>query len=82
MFAESLHLPIQIQQALPLMMRLSLEQRASIASLLLSAKKENSAVIHEKIPRSRLGTNMLGATYVSDDFDEDLGDDFWLGKDQ
>ncbi|OOR91873.1 hypothetical protein B0181_02235 [Moraxella caviae] len=65
-------LPQEIQTVLPMMAGLNLEQRAYLASFLLNPPAHRA---------SRLGANALGVTHVSDDFDDELGDDFWLGDD-
>lgn len=61
------NLPPQIQDVLPMMAQLSLEQRASIAGFLLAKHDQNQSP-----SVSRLGARALGVVAVSDDFDDEL----------
>ena len=68
------NLPQEVQAVLPIMASLDLQKRASIAQYLLASDADTKPTI------SRLRANSLGVTSVSDDFDDDLGDEFWLGE--
>ena len=68
------NLPQEVQAVLPIMASLDLQKRASIAQFLLASDT------HAKPKLSRLGANSLGVMSISDDFDDDLGDEFWLGE--
>lgn len=68
------NLPQEVQAVLPMMASLDLQKRASIAQFLLASENDG------KPKMSRLGANSLGLFSISDDFDDDLGDEFWLGE--
>ncbi|MGK8253189.1 hypothetical protein [Moraxella lacunata] len=59
---------------LPIMANLDLQKRASIAQFLLANHDDG------KPKMSRLGAMSLGVVAISDDFDDELGDEFWLGE--
>ncbi len=74
--------PPQVQQVLPELSELSLEQKLTLINFLTnstSLSKQNKTTEQQKI--NPLGRNYLGDVWVSDDFDDYLGDDFWLGDD-
>ncbi|STZ07782.1 Uncharacterised protein [Moraxella caprae] len=68
------NLPQEVRAVLPIMASLDLQKRASIAQFLLASDSDSKPKI------SRLGADSLGVAYVSDDFDDELGDEFWFGE--
>lgn len=64
-----------IQQIIPIIEDLSPEQRLSLIELIAKipfVKKEK---------KSPLDYKYFDVIYMSNDFNDDLGDEFWLGKD-
>ncbi|MBS9779063.1 MAG: hypothetical protein KGV51_00405 [Moraxellaceae bacterium] len=76
--------PPQVQQILPELSELDLEQKLKLIHFLTNSNPQNRTV-QDKTSKQKninpLGRNYLGDIWVSDDFDEYLGDDFWLGDD-
>lgn len=80
-------LPASVQAVLPELAKLNSEQKLSVINLLTSQKTsfsdvsnkkpQTSPVTKEKL--SPLGRKILGDVWMSDDFDDYLGDDFWFG---
>jgi len=72
-----LHLPVHFDDLLKLIDQLSAEQKRIISERLESSAAENpTANLKPRI----LGLNP-GAIWTSDDFDDPLPDEFWLGED-
>lgn len=68
--------PKEIQSILPILQNLDDKQKYSLIELMVSKKPAT------KTTKSPLGRGYLGKkVWVSDDFDDYLGDEFWLGGD-
>ncbi|MDO5652300.1 MAG: hypothetical protein Q4G13_09260 [Moraxella sp.] len=73
-------LPLQVQQILPILGSLSFEERFSIIDYLYHVDKQSTEQTSKKL--SPLDRQYLAGVVVSDDFDDELDDDFWLGGDK
>lgn len=74
------HLPKQVQQVLPVLENLSISEKDFLIDFLnLSKKPTTQPPKNLSRPFSRLGQHK-GMMTMRDDFNEYLGDDFWLGE--
>lgn len=73
------NLPPQVQQILPMLGQLDFEQRFLIIDYLYHVEKQTVAETPKKL--APLDVKLFDKVTISDDFDEYLGDEFWLGKD-
>lgn len=73
------NLPPQVQQILPMLGQLDFEQRFSIIDYLYHVEKQTVSENPKKL--APLDVKLFDKVTISDDFDEYLGDEFWLGKD-
>lgn len=73
------NLPPQVQQILPMLGELDFEQRFSIIDYLYHIEKQSLPKIQKKL--APLDVKLFDKVTMSDDFDDYLGDEFWLGKD-
>ncbi len=80
---NSANFPPQVQQILPELSGLDLEQKLKLIHFLTNSTTKNTVNFTkmEQKELNPLGRNYLGEVWVSDDFDDYLGDDFWLGDD-
>lgn len=73
------NLPPQVQQILPMLGQLDFEQRFLIIDYLYHVEKQTVSETPKKL--APLDVKLFDKVTISDDFDEYLGDEFWLGKD-
>ncbi len=67
---------------MPVLTNLNLEQKLSLINLLTNNQPSDESYENNQITQreiSPIGRNYLGKVWMSNDFDEPLGDDFWLG---
>jgi len=74
-----LHLPVHFDDLLKLIDQLSAEQKRIISERLGKTESENQS--HSVAPKRRVAGLHPGAIWTSDDFDDPLPDEFWLGED-
>lgn len=72
-------LPPQVRQILPMLGELNFEQRFSIIDYLYHVEKQTVPESPKKL--APLDVKLFDKVTISDDFNDYLGDDFWLGKD-
>lgn len=73
----------QVQAILPILENLSINERLSVIGFLANPQKDNVALSKKDEPSiaQKRFNRFPNAIKMSDDFDDDLGDEFWLGKD-
>lgn len=79
-------LPPQVQQLLPVLVNLDAEQKLSVINVLTTKKVLADSHIMQKTntqPKQKkltpLDRQYFTEVWMSDDFDDYLGDDFWFG---
>ncbi|MBE9578569.1 MULTISPECIES: hypothetical protein [Moraxella] len=66
----------KVQAILPMLQELTNEERFSVIDFL-----KNQNIMQSKKKLAPLDIQIFDEVYMSDDFNDDLGDEFWLGKD-
>lgn len=70
-----------IQAFAPMIETLSEQERFSLIKMISNIPFTKKESTNPKKKKSPLDYKYFDVVYMSDDFNDDLGDEFWLGKD-